>query len=37
MTLISSIKKIKLYNKKAGVSLNPETSVEKVLPVIKFN
>ena len=32
--LISSIKKIKLYNKKAGVSLNPETSVEKVLPVI---
>jgi len=32
--LISSIKKIKSYNKKAGVSLNPETSVEKVLPVI---
>ena len=32
--LVSSIKKIKSYNKKAGVSLNPETSVDKVLPVI---
>ena len=32
--LASSIKKIKSYNKKAGVSLNPETSVDKVLPVI---
>ena len=32
--LVSSIKKIKSYNKKAGVSLNPETSIEKVLPVI---
>ena len=32
--LISSIKKIKSYNKKAGVSLNPETSVNKVLPVL---
>ena len=32
--LISSIKKIKSYNKKAGVSLNPETSVEKVLSII---
>ena len=32
--LISSIKKIKSYNKKAGVSLNPETSVDKVLSVI---
>tara|TARA_Y100000590_G_scaffold144379_1_gene165955 strand:- start:9079 stop:9738 length:660 start_codon:yes stop_codon:yes gene_type:complete len=30
----NSIKKIKSYNKKAGVSLNPETSVEKVLPVL---
>ena len=32
--LISSIKKIKTYNKKAGVSLNPETSIDKVLPVL---
>ena len=32
--LVSSIKKIKSYNKKAGVSLNPETSIEKVLPVL---
>jgi len=32
--LVSSIKKIKSYNKKAGVSLNPETSVDKVLPVL---
>ena len=32
--LVSSIKKIKSYNKKVGVSLNPETSVEKVLPVL---
>jgi len=34
--LLSSIKKIKSFNKKAGVSLNPETSVDKVLPVLKF-
>ena len=34
--LTSSIKKIKSYNKKAGVSLNPETPVEKVLPVLKL-
>ena len=34
--LESSIKKIKLYNKKVGVSLNPETSVEKVLPVLNL-
>ena len=34
--LESSIKKIKSYNKKAGVSLNPETSVDKVLPVLKL-
>ena len=34
--LISSIKKIKSYNKRAGVSLNPETSVDKVLPVLKI-
>ena len=32
--LVSSIKKIKSYNKKVGVSLNPETSVDKVLPVL---
>ena len=32
--LLGSIKKIKSYNKKAGVSLNPETSIDKVLPVI---
>ena len=34
--LISSIKKIKSYNKKAGISLNPETSVNKVLPVLNL-
>ena len=34
--LISSIKKIKSYNKKAGVSLNPETSINKVLPVLNL-
>tara|TARA_B100000029_G_scaffold497240_1_gene564596 strand:+ start:178 stop:837 length:660 start_codon:yes stop_codon:yes gene_type:complete len=32
--LEDSIKKIKSYNKKAGVSLNPKTSIEKVLPVL---
>ena len=32
--LVSSIKKIKSYNKKAGVSLNPETSIKKVMPVL---
>ena len=32
--LVDSIKKIKSYNKKAGVSLNPETPVDKVLPVL---
>ena len=31
-----SINIIKSYNKKAGVSLNPETSVEKVLPVLNI-
>jgi ribulose-phosphate 3-epimerase len=30
--LMSSIKKIKSFNKKAGVSLNPETSINEVLP-----
>ena len=34
--LKNSIKKIKSYGKKAGVSLNPETSVNKVLPVINL-
>ena len=34
--LVGSIKKIKSYNKKAGVSLNPETSIEKVLPVLNL-
>ena len=34
--LVDSIKKIKSYNKKAGVSLNPETSVDKVLPVLSL-
>ena len=34
--LESSIKKIKSYNKKAGVSLNPETSIDKVLPVLSL-
>jgi ribulose-phosphate 3-epimerase len=34
--LISSIKKIKSYNKKVGVSLNPETSVNKVLKILNL-
>ena len=34
--LVSSIQKIKSCNKKVGVSLNPETSVKKVLPVLKL-
>ena len=34
--LAGSIKKIKSYNKKAGVSLTPETSIEKVLPVLNL-
>ena len=34
--LENSIKKIKSLKKKAGISLNPETSVEKVLPVLKL-
>jgi len=34
--LLSTIKKIKSYNKKPGVSLNPETSIEKVLPVLNL-
>ena len=34
--LISSINKIKSYKKKVGISLNPETSVDKVLPVLNL-
>jgi len=34
--LKNSIKKIKSYNKKAGISLNPETSVKKVLPFLNM-
>ena len=34
--LSASIEKIKSFNKKAGVSLNPETSVDKVLPVLEL-
>ena len=34
--LVESIKKIKSYNKKVGVSLNPETPVERVLPVLNL-
>jgi|TARA_B110000438_G_C15806624_1_gene647697 ribulose-phosphate 3-epimerase len=34
--LVSSIKKIKSFNKKAGVSLNPKTSIEKVLPFLNL-
>jgi len=34
--LQSSIEKIKSLKKKAGVSLNPETPVEKVMPVLKL-
>ena len=34
--LIKSIKEIKSYNKKVGVSLNPETSVNKVLKILNL-
>ena len=34
--LVESINKIKSLNKKAGVSLNPETSADKVIPVLKL-
>tara|TARA_B100000029_G_C17291193_1_gene857062 strand:+ start:41 stop:700 length:660 start_codon:yes stop_codon:yes gene_type:complete len=33
--LMKSIKKIKSFKKKAGVSLNPKTSIDKVLPVLE--
>ena len=32
--LLDTIKKIKSYGKKAGVSLNPKTSVDKVIPYL---
>jgi ribulose-phosphate 3-epimerase len=32
--LISSINEIKSYNKKVGISLNPETTIDKVLPIL---
>ncbi len=34
--LVNSIKKIKSYNKKAGISLNPETSIDRVLPFLNL-
>mgnify|MGYP006090028603 CR=1 FL=1 len=34
--LVGSIKKIKSYDKKVGISLNPETTIDKVLPVLKL-
>ena len=34
--LVGSIKKIKSLKKKAGVSLNPGTSVEKVIPILNL-
>ena len=34
--LSETIKKIKSLNKKAGVSLNPETSIDEVLPVLNM-
>jgi len=32
--LVGSVEKIKSYNKKVGVSLNPKTSVDEVIPVL---
>ena len=34
--LSESIKKIKSYGKKAGVSLNPETKVDEVMPILNM-
>ena len=34
--LVASIEKIKSYKKKVGVSLNPETPVDKILPVLEL-
>ena len=36
VNLLDSIKKIKSHNKKIGISLNPETSIDKVLPVLNL-
>ena len=32
--LIDSINKIKSFNKKVGVSINPETAIEKIIPIL---
>ena len=32
--ILDTIKEIKSFNKKVGISLNPETSVDKVIPVL---
>jgi len=34
--LLSTIKKIKSFNKEVGISLNPETSVDKVMPYLNL-
>ena len=34
--LVASIEKIKSYKKKVGISLNPETPVDKILPVLEL-
>ena len=34
--LVNSIKKIKSYTKKVGISLNPETSIDRVLPFLNI-
>ena len=34
--LIETIKEIKKFGKKAGISLNPKTTIEKVLPVLSL-
>jgi ribulose-phosphate 3-epimerase len=34
--LMGSIKKIKSYNKKVGVSLNPETPIDQVMPILNL-
>jgi len=34
--ILESIKKIKSYGKKVGVSLNPETDVDKVMPILNM-
>jgi ribulose-phosphate 3-epimerase len=33
---MGSIKKIKSYNKKVGVSLNPETPIDQVMPILNL-